>query len=567
MHSAIRPNQFVYLRLPSDSTKVIKIVPNTLINLGKFGAFPANQIIGRPFYLTFEILETPGEANNSTYLRVVPAAELHAESLITEGEGDDEVEENEEGVPLRTNRDTIDDASTQKLTLEEIEALKKESTGAGRDIIAKILESHSALDQKTAFSLAKYTLRKQKKYMKRFTVFPLDVSALTSYILENRDSASKAMELRDELIGLIGCWGNVHHGGDASFEGAVQSKPNGRYLVVDETGGLVLAAMAERMGLLYTDEETDDVETQQQGCSEDGSTEDAEQKPGTQQRAPRPAHMSASGNTLTLIHANKQPNTALLKYFGYDQSNPDESHPLYTHLKTISWLQVLNPESDPIYSQEPPVIPDAELATYKTNKRSAYYRKRNRWTRVRSVVDEVRAGGYDGLIVATLMNPDSVLQYAVPLLAGSAPVVVYSPTIEPLTEIADLYSTARKTAYITKRRELEEANPALSDELDPGCEYPELKAEFPLNPTLLLAPTLEATRVRPWQVLPGRTHPMMSGRGGAEGYIFHGIRVLPTQEMIQAAGNPSRKRRKLASSAQASATPGSPSGVDVEMQS
>ncbi|CEN60671.1 hypothetical protein ASPCAL03106 [Aspergillus calidoustus] len=566
MHSSIRPNQFVLLRLPSETTKIVQIVPNTLINCGKFGSFPANQIIGRPFYLTFEILETPGDSQ-STHLRIVPATELHAESLITEGEGDDDVEVNEEGLPVRTNREIVDDASTQKLTLEEIEALKKESTGAGKDIIAKILESHTALDQKTAFSLAKYTLRKQKKYMKRFTVFPMDVSALTNYMLENRDSATKSMELRDELVGLIGSWGNVHHGGDATLQRTL-SKPNGRYLVVDETGGLVLAAMAERMGLLHPDEESeDDVQgdgaLEEQTPVQDGNPEEETTKPTP--RMQRPSQMSATGNTITLIHANKQSNASLLKFFGYDQNNPDESHPLFTHLKTVSWLQLLDPEADPIYAEEPAIIPEAELATLKTNKRGAYHRKRNRWSRVQSVVNEVRAGGYDGLVIATLMDPESVLQHTVPLLAGSAPVVIYSPTIEPLTEIADLYSTARKTAYINRKRDLEEQKQASGEANPENGEYPELAAEFSLNPTLLLAPTLETVRVRPWQVLPGRTHPMMSGRGGAEGYIFHAIRVLPTAGFIQAAGNPSRKRRKLAP-AQSTATPGSTTSADVEMK-
>jgi tRNA (adenine-N(1)-)-methyltransferase non-catalytic subunit len=365
------------------------------------------------------------------------------------------------------------------------------------------------------------------------------------------------MELRDELMGLIGCWGNVHHGGDTSLQETL-SKPNGRYLVVDETGGLVVAAMAERMGLLYPDEELDDEETE---ATENDNTGEPGEK--TQSRPHRPEQMSATGNTITLIHANKQPNTSLLKYFGFDQGIPDESHPLYKNLKSISWLQLLDPEADPIYAQEPTIIPDSELATLKTNKRGAYHRKRNRWSRAQSVVNEVRAGGYDGLIVVTLMDPESVLKHTVPLLTGSAPVVVYSPTIEPLTELADLYSTSRKTAYINKKRDLEEQGQTK----DADGEFPEIAKEFPLNPTLLLAPTLETVRARPWQVLPGRSHPMMSGRGGAEGYVFHAIRVIPTTEFIQAAGNPGRKRRKIVpAAAQSTATPGSTTSADVEMK-
>ncbi|OOF96779.1 hypothetical protein ASPCADRAFT_167920 [Aspergillus carbonarius ITEM 5010] len=575
MHSYVRPNQFVAFKLPSEATRIQKVVPNTQISLGKYGTFPANQIIGRPFYLTFEIHETPGEVD-STYLRIVSAAEIHAESLITEGEGDgDDVEVNDDGTPVRSNRETIDDRSTQKLTLEEILALKKESTGAGKDIIAKLLESHQALDQKTAFSLAKYKLRKEKKYMKRFTILPLDVSLLANHMLEDKDAA-RTLELRDELIGLIGCWGNVHHGGSTSFDETVTSKPNGRYLVVDDTGGLVVAALAERMGILYPhdgdydEEQQDAIErpTVAEG-DEAEKAQDGEGQSTDTPRRPRRPHMSASGNTITLLHANKQPNLSLLKYFGYDQDSPSDSHPLYTNLKTVSFMQLLDPNADNIYAEEPPVVPEEELATYKPSKRSGYHRKRGRWMRVRRVVDDARAGGFDGLIIASLMSPSSIMKHAVPLVAGSAPVVIYSPTVEPLTEVMDLYSTARKNAYIARKRELMEQKEQQAEDQDEdgGNMYPELEEEFTLDPTMLLGPTLQTSRVRAWQVLPGRTHPLMSGRGGAEGYIFHGIRVLPAQEIIEAAGNPGRKRRKIAKPTETETPTGSGDGVDIEMTS
>ncbi|OJK04851.1 hypothetical protein ASPACDRAFT_20994 [Aspergillus aculeatus ATCC 16872] len=568
MHSYVRPNQFVAFKLPSDQTRIQKIVPNTQVFLGKYGTFPANQIIGRPFYLTFDIHETPGEPD-STHLRIVSAAELHAEHLIAEGEGDgDDQEPSDEASTMRTNRDTIDDRSTQKLTIEEIEALKKESTGAGKEIIAKLLESHSAIDQKTAFSLAKYKLRKERKYMKRFTIIPLDVSYLTNYMLQDKEAA-RTLEMRDEALGLLGCWGNVHHGGSTSFDmETVLSNPNGRYLVVDDTGGLVVAAMAERMGILYPhdgdfDDEQQDAHQKVPATAGAQAEHEEEAQPtegGAPSRRNRRPQMSAQGNTITLLHANKQPNISLLKYFGYEADDPSDSHPLYTNFKTVSFMQLLDPNADSIYAQEPTEIPAEELSTFKSSKRSAYHRKRGRWMRVRRTVDEARAGGFDGLVIATLMDPSSVLKYTIPLLAGSAPVAIYSPNIEPLTEVMDLYSTARKTAFINRRRELVEQKATSDDSVDVKSE---LEEEFPLDPTLLLAPTLETSRVRVWQVLPGRSHPLMSSRGGADGFIFHGIKVVPTQEHIEAAGNPSRKKRKVARSDETLADSGE--GADVEM--
>jgi tRNA (adenine-N(1)-)-methyltransferase non-catalytic subunit len=563
MHSYVRPDQFVLLRLPNELTRIQKVTPNTMIYLGKFGSFPANQIIGRPFYLTFDILESSDEKDGSC-LRVVPAAELHAESLIAEGEADgDEPETNPDGTPLRTNREIVDDASTQKLTWAEIEALKKEAGGSGREIIAKILDSHTAIDQKTAFSLAKYTLRKRRKYMKRFTVLPLDVSHLTNYMMQDNKDAAKILEMRDECIGLVGCWGNVHHSGATSIEQMVGSRPNGRYLVVDDTGGLLVAAVAERMGILYPHDgenyEEDDTAPAKQ--SQAAATEDN----AATQRPSRPSQMSATENTITLIHPHKQPNLSLLKFFGYEPHDPSETHPLYTNLKTISWLQLLEPSSDLLYTEEPETLTEEELSNMKTSRRSQYYRKRSRWARVKAAVDETHAGGFDGLIVATLMDPETVLKHTVPLLTGSASVAVYSPTIEPLTNLMDLYSTARKTAYINRKQELKQQQLQSTDSEKNGDDFPELDEEFGLNPTLLLASALETSRVRHWQVLPGRTHPLMSGRGGAEGYIFHATRALPTEREIQAAGNPSRKRRKVTTSTSTPAD--SASGMDVEMKS
>ncbi|PGH21315.1 hypothetical protein AJ80_03365 [Polytolypa hystricis UAMH7299] len=572
MNPTVQPNAYVALQLPSDSAKVVQIVPNTTIHLGKYGSFPTNQILGRPYYLTFELLNEP-EADGHA-LRIVTAAELHTEALLSEDstpgdadEGDDIAGESEKdgaaATTMRTNRNIVDDATTQQMTMEEIEALKKEATGSGKDIIAKLLQSHSALDQKSAFSLAKYTLRKRKKYLKRFTVLPLDVPALGRWMLEQKDAA-KIMELRDEIIGLIGCWANVHHGGHGmSADGPTPSQPTGRWLVIDDTAGLVVAAMAERMGILYPSQEYEPEHTEGDRTGPEDGQAQSDFIPSTQRRII--PGMSAKSTTITLLHANPQPNLSMLQYFGFDNNDPVETHPLHTHLKTVSWMQLLDPLADAIYANEPTVVTDATLATWKPSKRGVHHRKRRRWARVRSVVDETRAGGFDGLVVASLMDPASILRHAVPLLAGSAPVVVYSPYVEPLVNLVDVYSTARRTAYINLKRTLREPpliktettqtpdSPAQIEEREKEGEEssknhsPSINDEdFPVDPTLLLAPTIHTSRVRPWQVLPGRTHPHMTGRGGAEGYVFHAIRAFPAEGKVEARGVPGRKKRKVA---------------------
>lgn len=531
----------------------------------------------------------------------MPTSELNAEVLsedapVTEtavapAEGHDsfDIVAEDGSVLMKNNRLTVDDANRQTLTMQEIEELKKAGTGSGKEIIEKIMKSHANLDEKTAFSLAKYTLRKTKKYMRRFTLLPMDVSVLAEYIVSEKES-SRIMELREESLGLIGSWANVHYGGSDKLHYSEHGKRvgGGRWLVVDETGGLIVASLAEKMGLLHDQDEDDEADgeaeqttlqasatqptpqtaahaapqpvpqapasaptagdddvsmqdataeapTQQDGAQEkpttnssipEGQEQGATPKQNRQIRKQR-AEM-ASTNTIHLLHANAQPNVSLLKYFGCDPNNPSPTHPLHNHLKPLSWLQLLEPNSDATYEEPEPVDPKL-LESWKSGKRGAYYKKRRRWERCRSIVDEAREGGFDGLIVASAMDPHTILKHTVPLLRGAAHVVVYSPTIEPLTHLMDLYSRDRKAAYISHVAEDASAPPPEHD--------------FPVDPRLLLAPTLQTSRVRNWQVLPGRTHPMMTGRGGAEGYIFTARRVMPVEGKIEARGKYSKKRR------------------------
>jgi tRNA (adenine-N(1)-)-methyltransferase non-catalytic subunit len=273
--------------------------------------------------------------------------------------------------------------------------------------------------------------------------------------------------------------------------------------------------------------------------------------------------MSAQTNTLTVLHPNNQPNLSYLKYFGYDYGAPAPSHPLYKHLKSISWLALLHPEDDPTYD-EPEVISEEVLTTMKSTKRGTYYKKRRRWERVKSVVDETRRGGFDGLVVATAMDAKTVLKELVPLVRGGGRIVVYNPNGEPLVELCDLYSKERRAAYIAREfgpppTTTPQANGKkhkVEEDVDTNGSTTEGSSEeddFPLNPTLLLAPSLQTARARQWQVLPGRTHPMMTSKGGAEGYLFTATRVLPVEGRVEARGHHGKKKRKVEESGVASA--------------
>ncbi|KAL9604212.1 MAG: hypothetical protein Q9219_000610 [cf. Caloplaca sp. 3 TL-2023] len=521
---------------------------SSTISIGKYGSFQSNYLIGRPFHCTYEILDSVDSSTQSG-LRSVSPHELYAGIRDDEVSTLEDLEEEKDGIGkdtpqyevvdqqgevlLRTNRNIVDDARSQTMTMKEIELLKAEGKGSGRDLIAKILDSHSALDQKTAFALAKYTLRKTKKYLRQFTVLPMDVPLLAKWVLNDRE-ATKIMDMREEILALIGSWSNIHYTPSRpgpNLDG-VNGIGHGRWLIVDDVGGLLVASAAEKLGILHpaTSEEPSILVSKTHERTASQANSEAQSQP-EQQQARHPTTIKqnipfSQSNTITVVHANSQPNLSLLRYFNFDADNPNPLHPLSRHLRTLSWLQLLQPEEDNACT-EPEIVPPEVLETWKSGKRSNYHRKRRRWERTTSIVSETRAGSFDGLVVASSMSAPTILHHLVPLLRGAAQVVVYSPSLEPLVELADYYSTPRRVAFLN--------DPPAAPETMPTDD-------FPADPTLLLAPTIHTVRCRPWQTLPGRTHPLMTGRGGAEGYVFHATRVLPAEGGVQARGI-SKKRK------------------------
>ncbi|KAL7267639.1 tRNA (adenine(58)-N(1))-methyltransferase non-catalytic subunit trm6 [Rhizina undulata] len=531
----ILPYTYVLLRLPSGVPRVLRIVPDTTISLGKFGSFPANSLIHRPYNLTFDVLDPPAVG-----LRVVSAEEV-TRDILGGGEGDPEAEgvghydleyspatpgaEGEsakEDEVMKSNRETVDDPLSQKMTWDEIEGLKKQGTGSGRDLIQRLLASHTAIHQKTTFALQKYTLRKTRKFLRRFTVFRLDVPALTNYLLEAKEPP-KILELKNEVMALMLSLANIRWGG--------------RYLVVDETGGLLVAAVAERLGLLdYVPEDSK--------VAEDAEEEEIVAAEGTDEkkklkRRRYPDRPQPNSNTITLIHPNEQPNLSLLKYFNYDYNTPDPEHPIHTHLRTINWLQIVAPELDPSL-EKPEELPQEQLQAMKSGKRTAYWRKMRRWEKAVATVEDTHKGEFDCVIVAAFMDVESIMKWAVPLVRGSGQVVAYAPSQEPLVELADKYSSANKAKWIMKRNKNSEEEEKEEEEKEEEDEEDEDK----LDPTFLLAPTVHVTRERKYQVLPGRTHPVMTSRGGGEGFVFQATRVIPVEGRIEARGRFRGQKKK-----------------------
>ncbi|KAI5779187.1 Gcd10p family-domain-containing protein [Peziza echinospora] len=609
----ILPNSFAILLLPNKTSKLVRVTPNSTISLGKFGSFPTNSLLHRPYHLTYDIVDEPGQQQST--LALVSTEELTRDLLgeqEAEAAQEEDVEDGGAAVAaaiaseillvddsglddVRNNRETVDDPSTQKLSWAEIEELKKSSGGSGKEIISALMKSHANLHQKTAYSLGKYALRKRCKYLKRFTVKPVDVATLLDYLVSEKE-ASRVMEMRQEGLALMLSLGNVRYCPDVTVqyvdsagELKEQVRRGGRWLVVDETGGLLVAAVAERLGLLdwepaylhdnedaeagYSEEEEED------GDNDDGPINEDEQQPPTKkakishtgapqptstaatstatkqkpQPTPRRRHPApATSNTITLVHPNEQPNLSLLKHFQYDPNSPPTTHPLHTHLRTISYLSLLSPSSDP-YLGAPERITDTVFRSYKSGKKSAYLRKWRRWERSARTVMETRSGGFDGLLVASWMDVKGLLAHLSPFVRGSGQIIVWRPDRESLVTVVDACGKEMKGEWLRRKDAELDALKKQAEAQAEGLASTAAAADFggdvdvvdkELDPTILLAPTIHSTTVRTYQVLPGRTHPVMTSRGGAEGYVFCATRVLPVEGKVEARGKGMKKREK-----------------------
>ncbi|KAK9447701.1 Gcd10p family-domain-containing protein [Limtongia smithiae] len=452
-------NSNVLIRLPSSTLRMIKLAPNTTIHLGKFGSFFANDIIGKPYGYTYEIKE-------DKHVEMVYSSEGLFPASNVDGDRDEEDEDGEQGEEgdengnnedeemdvdsqdsasdaregkksrheqkLATNETTTDDPSVQRLTMTDIEIMKK--TKSGEQIIKQVIKSHTAFEKKSIYSKEKYTRRKQQKFIRRFTPCSVGSSELIEYF-QYKDH-HRILELTSESLGLIMSLANVH--------------PGGNYIVVDETGGLVTGAMLER---IYTG---------------DGEEDD--------------------GGSILFVHENEHANLDLLKYMNFSDEVLDKK------VSAINLLQLYYPEEE----EDVKVLTEETLMKMKSSRRGQYYRRLARHKQLEIIFENIRLGRYDGLIIASTLEMSPLLQRLIPAVDGSRQLVLYHTAKEPLVPVAH-----------------------------------ELMADL-----RVLAPTILETRVRKYQVFPGRTHPEMTSKSGG-GYVLWGTRVLPS--VVRAGG---KKRYK-----------------------
>nr|KAJ3421967.1 tRNA (adenine(58)-N(1))-methyltransferase non-catalytic subunit trm6 [Polyrhizophydium stewartii] len=215
LDDTIRAGEWVMLKLPSGNSKIFVLKADERVELGKFGSFDSNNLIGRHQLVPYEVV---GDGN----IRPVENLDYLQEFDLGDTEED------------ASNMTIVDDPTSQRLTHQEIEELKSQSLEGKVDhsaVIQKIVQNNAAFEKKTDFAKAKYIQRKQRKFAKIFTPIKPTTRLFCDFYLAKKPE--KTREMRIDTLSQIMTFANVRAGS--------------RFLVVDDASGLIVGAMLERM--------------------------------------------------------------------------------------------------------------------------------------------------------------------------------------------------------------------------------------------------------------------------------------------------------------------------------
>lgn len=361
-HRNITVDDYAILRLPSGARKMIQLRIEGVINMGKFGTFNVEDVLGYPYGQAFEIEnENKVKPIESLDMGITDLAKLDSDDLISGSSKD--------------NRLLVDQGNVQKLTVEEIEEMKNKIGGneVAREIIQTMIKNHGSFDKKTAYSQEKYLDRKHKKFLRRFSINYLTSNEMLDYLYFEKEPF-RILNLSLEMLGLMMSYGNV--------------MPGGNYLVVDETGGLIVYAMLERMG---------------------------------------------NRGTITLLHENDQPSIHVLNKTRYAKEISTSPESM---VQCINVLQFLEPETErpdfkPLDEEEYKKLPETM--------RTQYDRKLKRFQITNKVLDRVIQNDFESLIYVSTLNPTTFVPRIIPRLRGSSPLVIYNQYKEALIELNHIF--------------------------------------------------------------------------------------------------------------------------------
>ncbi|KAI9303515.1 Gcd10p family-domain-containing protein [Cunninghamella echinulata] len=410
----ITENQYVLIAMPSGNVKMLNIKADTKINLGKFGTFLSDNLIGQPFGLSYEILDSNGN------IRPVKNYALEA------------VEETK-----ANNQTIVDERTVQALTQEEVEQLKLDSFSGklqSEEVIQRIVDSHKEFDKKTEYSKFKYLERKKKKFMKMFTPIRPTLYSINDYFFNK--NPDKIKFLRVDTLSQLLSRANV--------------RANSKLLIVDDTQGLIVAAAAERMG---------------------------------------------GYGTIVGIHDGDNNNFDVVRYMNFSKR-------ILSSIHTVPIARVDSKDANEVWVDKP----EEDCKDMSEDAYRSYLRSKAAMETRNHARDLLFEGNFDGLIISSYYQIDTIIETFLPYVSGSRPVIAYSHAKESLLPAAN---------FMRQSKDFIDAD-------------------------------ITESFLRQYQVLPGRTHPEMSMSAGG-GYLLSALRVIDCPfdpALVVREENTRRKRRK-----------------------
>lgn len=240
------------------------------------------------------------------------------------------------------------------------------------EIIKRQIEQHANYSLKTEYSKEKYKKRKEAKYSKTFTTIEPTLFNVCEYWFKK--DQSRLRDIRCDTLSQM-----LH---------LASVRPGGRYIVVDDASGILVAGVLDRL--------------------------------------------SGDGRVISICDVESSPAYPVLTQLNL------KKEALSTVLSSLNWAT-----ADEEYI--PMLAASGTSREVKSERQKVRASKRKAaGDSLVSVREELFDGEFDGLLVASEYDPLSIVEKLSPYLAGSASIVVQSPNIQVL---ADLQSQMRQIPH------------------------------------------------------------------------------------------------------------------------
>ena len=420
--------------------------------IGKHKNVSLNPLIGAPFGSTYEV-----DQDGVLYPAEPDPPEWTA--------GDDAINAIDDD---RNNADVNDmrDNSAQQLDQHDIARLKREGVG-GRSLVEALAASSATFAKKTAYAQEKYVKKKLRKHLVRCRARRPTPRAVCEAYFHKQPAATNYV--RYDALGMLLALGNA----------GAEAQP----LVVETCGGLIVGAVAERLGgrgrvvAGHTGGTPPSLDIARLMNLGDAERESIATAPVTELIAARARH--AAGGEGEEDEKDDSDGAA----DGVDKADGDKG------------AEGVDKGADGDNGADEDKGAEARVP----RERPEGWRSR----RIESASPELirdlatPSEGFTSLILAApALDPATALRALLPLLAPSAPFAVWSYAAQPLAEALD---------------ELRRSSSAVNL-------------------------TLQEPWLRRHQVLPRRTHPTMTTTAGSGGYVLSG-NVIPEGERKRQRGD------------------------------